>query len=91
MWKFSPGENFLPFHHLLSLVKVLSHEFCPVLIKAYMEEIYSTVYFLQYKVARFGELFVQHTFSRLQCFVPNFKKTYMCNNGHIQYVVNTLT
>ena len=52
-WKFLSGENFRQFHHLLSLAKFLSTNFCPVLI-IYIEDmvtftalvkIYPTEYF----------------------------------------------
>ena len=65
MRKFSPGENFHQFHHLLLLANFLP---C---VNDYIEDmasfttlakIYSIEYFCSIKVAGLGEIFVQQNF-----------------------------
>ena len=76
MWKFSPGENFCQFRHLLSLAKFLSHEFLSC-VNDYIEDmatlialvkIYFTEYFCNTKLAGLGEIFVKQKFLRIWYF-----------------------
>ena len=77
--KFSPGENFRQFCHLLSLAKFLSCKFfCPVLIITTLTtlvKIYSAEYFCNTKVAGLGEIFCQAKIFMymVPCFTPWYK------------------
>ena len=72
-WKFSPGENFHQFRHLLLLAKFLSENFLScvndyredMLIFTTLAKIYSTEYFCNRKVAGLGEYF-QRKFSAIR-------------------------
>ena len=74
-WKFSPGENFRQFCHVLSLAKFfLSVNFLSrdndyiedMATFTALAKIYSTEYFCNAKVAGIGEIFVQRKFSAIR-------------------------
>ena len=74
-WKFSPGENFRQFHHLLSLAKFLSHEFFSSYVNHYIEDMATLPHWWKFippnisalqKVSVLGEFFIKRKFSRIR-------------------------
>ena len=68
-WKFSPGENFCQFRHLLSLVKFLSENS----FDDYIEDMVTATTLVKIlnisatgKVTGLGKIFAQHKFSAIR-------------------------